>query len=316
MVTSLKIKNTHFPDVDEIVINKLKRQAEIKFVTSDFKYHNERKTKDRFEQFMNNNGCIIVLNHDNLPSDFPNEYPIDVFEIDKNDFSAFVRENFDRFYHRQLNSKQKNSPAKIWLTSQSENFHGINYKRNKKGNYSIPPAKCSKIWSPIYRSQINEIDVNDKVVFVKFNGVDKQHAINGGNINPKWLLTQLYISRVKSIETREEYCKRNNLEIDSQLWINDRKKYTHVFVFEKLVELNLKIYINKLPFAIINILHEVYSQPGMLEISVDQYILLLEKSFEVYESTVNEINETLIENNINLYNYSNNTHTIQRSSYS
>jgi hypothetical protein len=82
---TLPIIGTAFPDIQGIKLkgDNIYRPAEVKFTTSLFNYHNDIKYQDKFQQFVNQNGFILVASHDYLPannliSSFPN---IEVFEI-------------------------------------------------------------------------------------------------------------------------------------------------------------------------------------------------------------------------------------------
>ncbi|MFJ5717305.1 hypothetical protein [Neobacillus sp. NPDC093127] len=163
-VSYLEPIETTFPDVNKIVIKGDKcvkgRPGEIKFLSSDFNYHKDEAEK--FNKFKKDSGCMIVLRHDYLPLGLIEKYhDIDVFELDKQDFERYVKENFDRLFNKQLFSREANH-FNIWIMSQSPNF----YKGYKRMN--IEPASVSGIWCPKDKLTNYDISKGDKILFIKF----------------------------------------------------------------------------------------------------------------------------------------------------
>jgi hypothetical protein len=98
------IDGTDFPDIKNIKLEKeqIFRPAEIKFTTSQFNYHKDKKYEKKFKDFVKAKGFIIVLNHDELPKYFEN-IDMEIYEIDRYDFSSYCRENFERLLNNQIN---------------------------------------------------------------------------------------------------------------------------------------------------------------------------------------------------------------------
>lgn len=279
IVKTLQIDDTKFPDVNHIVITSDNRihsnqVAEVKFLTSEFKYHKEK----RFKDFQRKNGCIIVLNHDALPDSLK----IDVYQLERNDFERFVRENFDRLLSHQLLSRNKDD-YKIWLFSQAPNF----YKEKK--NSITKPACESGIWCPTQTMTEFDLAKRDKVVFIKFGGAERlqqelQKYNKKGLIFPEWKIYQLWIGEITSpIKDREEYCMINNCDPNLPLWNKDKYKgklFPRVFEFKKLKVINCNIYCTHLfkhfKRLVKPILYDVFVQQVAREISHEDYIKFIE----------------------------------------
>ena len=209
----LPIVNTRFPDVDEIAIKydlKGKRPAEIKFRTSQFEYHSDKKYKEKYNEFKINNGCIIVAKHDYLPVGLE-EDNIDVFELDIEELESFGKNNFSRLLNTQI---RHHSYEKIWIMETSLNFY--------EGSGNVKPAIDSHIWCPTEHLTSLDLDINDKVIFIKTRGVSKQNVQGHKDIHEDWILDELYIAKVaKPIKNRKEYCQLNNISYMSPLWYDE-----------------------------------------------------------------------------------------------
>ena len=289
----LPISNTRFPDVDEITIKhdlKGKRPAEVKFRTSQFEYHSDKKYKEKYAKFKINNGCIIVAKHDYLPVGLE-EDNIDVFELDIESLELFGKENFSRLFNTQI---RHHSYEKIWIMETSLNFY--------EGTDDIKPAIDSHIWCPTEHLTSLDLDINDKVIFIKTKGVSKQNVQGHKNIHEDWILDELYIAKVsKPIKNRKEYCQLSNISYMSPLWydetiegqmnsrvrkrqhkpINGDWRWKRVFEFIPVVYLkNLNININELSKTNINFanaLKRTYGAGYSTEINNDVYTSIMEK---------------------------------------
>ncbi|WP_026477577.1 hypothetical protein [Alkaliphilus transvaalensis] len=303
VVERLQIDDTKFPDVDDIIITSNSgvhpnRVAEIKFVSSQFNYHKEKRYKD----FQSKGGCIIVLNHDTLPA----ALNIDVYQLERSDFEGFVRENFDRLLSHQLLSRNKND-YKIWLFSQAPNF----YKKVK--NSITKPACESGIWCPTQTMTEFDLAKRDKVIFIKFGGAERlqqelQKYNKRGELFPEWKIQQLWIGEITSpIKDREEYCIIKNLDPSLPLWNKDtyrNKPFPRVFEFKKLKVINCTIYCTDLlkyfRELVKPVLYDVFVQQVAREISHEDYIKFIEyvaeKQSEQLPHTFQGYDETKFKN--------------------
>jgi hypothetical protein len=234
---TLPIIGTVFPDIQGI---KLKgennfRPAEVKFTTSLFNYHNDKKYKEKFQQYINQNGFILVASHDYLPvknliSVFPD---IEVFEIEIDDFITFCRENFSRLLNRQIKA---HTSTRVWLMYQGSNFNAEN--RN------ILPARESLIWCPTDNLTSFDLAPGDRVVFYKTFGIGsiqlQNRFLKEKIIDHRWILGEIYIAEVKSkIFSRYEYYQYKKFIVPKQLWNHDPQKsegyrWNRVFEFNKI----------------------------------------------------------------------------------
>ena len=286
------INNTFFPDVDSITIGrdpKGARPAEIKFVTSSFNYH--KSSKEQFKSFIESNGCIIVVKHDELPRDLLEECPsIDIFALYEFDFISFANENFERYINRQIKSR---SFKKIWVMAQSPNFN--------KGAEGISSARDSGIWCPTENLGCFDLTVGDTVIFVKTLGASKQ-KVSGTwksehGVPEKWRLEELYISRViYPIQSRGEYCITRGRPVLSPLWYdetetgrNDKRvtqrkgtgiRWNRVFQFHEVETLDslgitFEYLSSKFPLFVQAVI-EAYTNPVSRELTIDLYTNLLE----------------------------------------
>jgi hypothetical protein len=234
---TLPITGTAFPDIQGI---KLKgenefRPAEVKYTTSLFNYHRDLTYQDKFQQFVNQNGFILVASHDYLPADdlitiFPN---IEVFEIEIEDFITFCRENFSRLLNRQIKS---HTISRVWLMYQGPNFN--------RGDGNILSARESMIWCPTENLSGFDLAPGDRILFYKTTGISTQilqsKFINEGSIDNRWVLSEIYIAEVISrIFSRNEYLQYKRYEEPKQLWKidpkqNGRWRWNRVFEFKRI----------------------------------------------------------------------------------
>lgn len=251
-----KIQTTTFPDVKAISFDGISfKQAEIKFLTSKFNYHNP-KNKDEYinyENFKNKKGFIITLKHDTFPRGLLEDYLVDIYELDRNDFIAFARENFQRLLYQQIHIREYSN---VWFMYAGEHS---NLLQSKEG---IKSAIDSGLWcGTSYLSEL-EFAEGDTVVFFNTKNAGRQDVknyLNKGELNTKpWLLVDFFITKVKRPYTlRSEYCIRNNIPYETQLWVNDPgkidepsgkfiwTKYNYIFEFaliQELRQVNLNLY--------------------------------------------------------------------------
>ncbi|MDQ0253357.1 hypothetical protein J2S74_000729 [Evansella vedderi] len=279
---------TSFPDINEMLIegSKKKRPAEVKFLTSLFDYHKLDKHKKQYQNFKNENGCIIVLKHDILPKGLMDDSNVDIYEIDIEDFRAFVIENFNRLLQKQLENREENF-QRIWITSQVNNFYH-DYK-----TYPVQPAKKSGIWCPTNNLTSFDLAKGDKIVFAKFGGefqIKQQinsHWKKYKSIYPNWKLQGLFIGKItRPIMSREEYCTLFNIDVKTPLWNDEYKcgkpKWNRVFCFEKEREVILDSGIpiadlfNELEDIVYPTFFDVYTQQNTRELKTTQYNSFLE----------------------------------------
>lgn len=305
------ISNTFFPDIKALEIKGDKkglRPAEVKFVTSFFNYHREKKYKDSYRLFMNQKGCIIVLKHDYVPSGIIDTYPVDVYELDYIDFISFAKENFVRFLNRQIRTHEF---SKTWMMVQSKNFHA--------GNEIVLPASQSYRWCPTDNLTGFDLAVKDKVVFVRTQGASKQSVSKDWYTNKRvtegWYLKDLWIGEVTTpIKSREEYCAEKNYEINAPLWYDETasgktdsrvtkrttaNRWKRVFEFKPVISLfALNISLNKLYMGypeLVKAIVEIYTNKGSREISQALYTAVMEyiaeKENERKHSLINQNKE-------------------------
>jgi hypothetical protein len=290
-VNMIKPIETSFPDINEMLIegSKKVRPAEVKFVTSLFKYHIDKNYQKEFEVFKKENGCIIVLKHDLLPKGLIEEFRVDIYEIDLEDFRAFVIENFNRLLQKQLHNRENNY-QRIWLTSQVKNF----YHHFK--TYPVQPARLSGIWCPTNNLTSFDLAKDDKIVFIKSGGDFQikqkltKHLKEENAIYPNWLLQRIFVGKItSSIMSREEYCDIFKIDLNTPLWNDEYKigkpKWDRVFCFEKEREIiidggnngiGLADAYDELGELIYPVLFDVYTQQNTREITPSQYFSLLE----------------------------------------
>lgn len=208
----LRIRNTRFPDIDEIMVKfdlKGKRPAEIKFRTSQFEYHSDKKYKEQYNEFKIKNGCIIVAKHDYLPIGLEDDV-IDVFELNFEELRLYGKSNYDKLLNLQV---REHSIQKIWLMETSKNFY--------EGADGVKPAIESHIWCPTEQLTSLDLGVNDIVIFIKTKGASKQ-KVQKFYIPENWVLDELFIARVKKpIMNRKEYCQINNISYMTPLWYDE-----------------------------------------------------------------------------------------------
>lgn len=249
------ISNTDFPDITSIKIegDQYNRVSEVKFITSKFEYH-KKKYKEgsyTYSEFLDDRGCIIVLAHDEMPLDLND--PIDVFELEQEDFVSYVRENLSRLLNRQM---RKSSYNKIWIMYQGPNF--------VKGTEKIKPAKESGKWCPSENLTGFELGLGDTVIFIRTKGCRFQD-LTTDKIH-KWKLQDIFISKVTlSIMSREHYCQYKGISENSILWYDETEqgkkdtkirirknkekfRWKRVFEFKKEDEFNnLGLYMEDMP---------------------------------------------------------------------
>ena len=203
------IEGTDFPDIKGIKLEKDAkiRPAEIKFTTSLFNYHNDKKYADKFNKFIKDNGILIVLSHDYLPKHFE-KINMEIYEIDRYDFTTFCRENFDRLLNRQIKLHTEN---KVWVMYQGPNF-------DLEDQY-VKSARKSRIWCPTDNLTSFDLAIGDRLLFIKTIGGSTQEVQNNfDKIKEKWTLTELIITEVSSkIKNRLEYCQLNNIPFTKKL---------------------------------------------------------------------------------------------------
>lgn len=278
------ITNTRFPDVDGITIKsdkKGKRPAEVKFLTSQFNYHNNKKYKKEYSEFIKNNGFILVYKHDIIPSKL-NIDEIDIYELIQEDFINFVKENFERLFYQQVKEKKDRN---VWISycGRESNFK----KGYKKDGINIKPAIESNIWCPTKNISPNEMTVGDKVIFIKTKGVNGQSLQEDyDNRICEWYLDEVYICEVKSpIMSRVEYCRRHNIPSDKFLWASEAKanKISYNYIFEFFIErsyIDLDMSLGELRENIPNIvdfkIKEVFLRSKDKKIDINEYVELIE----------------------------------------
>lgn len=288
-----KITDTKFPDVDSILLpgETINRPAEIKFVTSAFDYHTNKKKITEYMKFKADKGFIISLKHDYLPNKLLSDYSdLDVYELDYGDFISFAQENFYRLLNRQLKLREH---SRIWIMMQSKNF--------SVGADGVLPARESKIWCPSENLDSFDLDVNDKVLFIKTSGASYQ-KVNSTFKHHKeiftgWKLEEVFIAKVTSnILSREEYCSINRKVNTDPLWYDETPtglkdpritkrvgsgiRWKKVFEFEKkycISSLGLELSdLHKIIPEFVLAILGAYGQRRSTEINHDTYEDLLE----------------------------------------
>ena len=207
------IFGTDFPDIKGIKLEGERnlRPADIKFTSSLFNYHIDKKYRDKFKDFLKNNGFIIVLSHDYLPKHL-DENNVDIYEIDRYDFTSFCRENFDRLLNRQIKLHTEN---KVWIM-----YQGSNFDLEENG---IKSARKSNVQCPTDNLTSFDLAIGDRILFIKTIGASSQDVQNNFlKVEDKWKLTELTITEVKSkIRSRIEYCQLKKISYKNKLWVND-----------------------------------------------------------------------------------------------
>lgn len=281
------ITDTRFPDIDFIDIKedkKGRRPAEVKFLTSQFNYHYEKKYRERFEGFKLENGCIIVYRHDIAPKGLLDEHNLDIYELNQNDFIAYVKENFDRLFFEQVqNSRDKN----IWLfhAGRESNFWKSKKLKGDNDIAIVEPAINSGLWCPKKYIKPSELTTGDKVIFIKTSGVGQKELQNNYEDNKKlWKLDKLCITTVKSpVMSREEFLIRNKKYMKKKyLWPTEitGKKYEFVFQFntESILDnlnIDMDIFIEK-NYYFYNNVKELFLRQKEKSIDIDTYTKFLE----------------------------------------
>ncbi len=279
------ITNTEFPDINEIKLEKQSfyRVAEVKFITSKFRYHLE-KIRKKYDDFVSNNGCIIVLAHDEMPKKLIEE--LDVYELEQDDFISYIRENLIRLLNRQMH---KSSYNKIWVMYQGPNFNN--------GTDEVPPARRSCRWCPSNNLNRFDLGVGDTVLFIKTKGIRKQDIKTRYD---EWILNEIFLSKViLSITSRNHYCQIKGLSEKDILWYDETEKgksdskltkrkkkgknefrWKRVFEFNKQDEFtDINIYFSEFPETLNNfkkVCELVFSQNIAIEISIDEYVSLFQ----------------------------------------
>lgn len=281
------ITNTKFPDIDIINIKEDKkgqRPAEVKFLTSQFSYHYEKKYKEKFEEFKKNNGCIIVYKHDILPKGLLNEHSLDIYELNQNDFISYVKENFDRLFFEQVqNSKDK----KIWLfhAGRESNFWKPRKVKEESDVAIVEPGIKSGLWCPKKYIKPSELTTGDKVIFIKTSGVGQKELQNEFDITRKlWRLDRLCITTVSSpVMSREEFLIRNKKYSNKKyLWPTEAegKKYEFIFQFNtdstlENLNIDMDIFYEK-NIIFYNNVKELFLRQREKSIDIDTYTKFLE----------------------------------------
>jgi hypothetical protein len=272
------IDGTDFPDIKGIKLeNERKfRPAEIKFATSLFNYHNDNKYIKKFKSFVNDNGFIIVLSHDDLPKHSEKIKNIEVYEIDRYDFTTFCRENFIRLLNRQIKIHTEN---KVWIMYQGPNFD-LEEKR-------IKPARKSHLWCPTDNLTSLDLAIGDRILFVKTTGGSTQDVQNNfDKVKDKWTLNELIIAEVSSkIRNRIEYCQLNNISYNQKLWVKDPLKnniwrWSRVFEFKIIKTIDRSIILSELlnsrAKGFVDAVIDVYCHQYSRELTLNEYRDLIE----------------------------------------
>ncbi|HCL56620.1 MAG TPA: hypothetical protein DHW82_06380 [Spirochaetia bacterium] len=271
------IYSTDFPDIKGLKFEKEKdfRPAEIKFTTSLFSYHIDSKYKDKFQDFKKQNGIILVLSHDQLPKNYDEIKDLDIYEIDRSDFTAFCRENFDRLLNRQI---KQHAETKVWVMYEGPNFND--------STENIKSARKSNIWCPTENLTSFDLAIGDRILFLKTKGSSSQDVQNNfEKVKDKWILTELVITEVRSkIRSRLEYLQLNNLNPDAQLWVTDpfengMWRWDRVFEFKIIKtyqsDIIISNFINKSK-GFFEAIREVYCFRKSRELKLNEYRDFLE----------------------------------------
>lgn len=281
-----EITNTKFPDIDGIKIKddkKGKRVAEVKFLTSQFDYHRQKRKNNKkdYTYFVQHKGCIIVCKHDCIPHDLDID-EIDIYQLETQDYITFIKENFDRLLYQQIrNHHQLNTW--FFYTGRNSNY----FKTYDKDLLRIPSAKESHIWGSKKYISPNELTVDDKVIFIKTGGCGQKELQRDylGMIN-QWIIHSLVICKVVTpIMSRVEYCRKNNIQETEYLWASEAKnkkiEYNFIFEFEPIYSIdNIDCPINlirdKIPSFIDNVLKEIFLRSSSKSVSQEDYVTFLE----------------------------------------
>ena len=294
------ILNTDFPDIEQIEIegNKRVKPAEVKFITSKFDYHRKNYSKGyTYTDFLRDEGCIIVLAHDEMPCKLCD--PLDVFELDEDDFISFVRENLIRLINRQIHKSMYN---KIWIMYQGPNFN----KESKEEG--VLKARDSGIWCPSNNLNGFDLGKGDKVVFISTKGARSQELKERFN---EWRLKEIYIGEVTiTITSREHYCQLKGIKEDKLLWYDEtnkgekdskirkranqgKRRWERVFEFKEETIYSLDLYFKDMPDELDEfkkICIDAYQGSIARELSIDQYLKLFQYiSKKSLEDTNNKI---------------------------
>lgn len=293
------IKNTDFPDIKKILFEECKdvQVAEVKFITSKFNYHKKCYQKGyTYNNFIHDHGCIIVLAHDEMPKGL--QEPIDVYEIDVEDFTSYIRENLIRLLNRQIH---KSNYSKVWIMYQGPNF-------NKEAiNEGVLPARESGIWCPSNNLNGFDLGKGDTVVFIKTKGARAQEVKDKFN---QWILQEIYIGKVTlTITSRQHYCQLRGISESSKLWYDETEtgkkdskvrkralknkwKWNRVFEFKKEGVYIVNRFFSEFPNELdefIKICEDVYKNPTAREIDNDMYLKLFQfmaKQQEEYKNNI------------------------------
>lgn len=281
-----EITNTKFPDIDGIRIKddkKGKRVAEVKFLTSQFDYHRQKRKDDKkdYSYFVQHKGCIIVCRHDCIPPDL-NIDEVDIYQLETEDYITFIKENFDRLLYQQIRNHHQ---INTWFfyTGRNSNY----FKSYEKGGIKIMAARESNIWGSKNYISPSELTIDDKVIFIKTGGCgQKELQKDYHSMIDRWKIDSLVICKVVTpIMSRIEYCRKNNLKETDYLWASEAEKekieYNFVFKFEQLFVLDsldcpITLIRNRIPSFIDNILKELFLRQGGKKVNQEDYINFLE----------------------------------------
>lgn len=280
-VTHLRpIQDSTFPDIKEVAFSNstISRPAEVKFTTSLFDYHRSLRHANEYQSFVANNGFILVLSHDYLPTGLTN--PTDVYEVELADFVSFCRENFSRLLNRQIRA---HAETKVWVMYQGPNFN--------EASVNAQAGRESYIWCPTENLTGFDLSVGDRILFVKTSGASTQTAQKqylGNQPYTNWRLTELWIGQVSSaIYSRAEYCHIKGIPVSQQLWKNDPIKnsqwrWNRVFEFSPLRCIQKQIDMqnlgaNPLTKGFVDAVVQAFCFGKSREISMSEYLALLEQ---------------------------------------
>jgi hypothetical protein len=274
------IIGTQFPDIERILLADKQAMvpAEVKFTTSLFNYHRETNPQ-RFNDFLLQGGCLVVLRHDYLPVGLSGR-PIDVYEVELSDFVSYCRENFLRLLNRQIKA---HTETKVWMMYQGPNFN--------ESSQSAGSARMSRVWCPTENLTGFDLALGDRVLFVRTRGSNQprvQSQYPRGTLDNTWRLVEIYIAEVTStIYSREEYCQIKRLNYQTtELWSRDelrgvRWRFDRVFEFRRAQSIELDMPIAELlthtklkPF--VDTLFKVFCQQRSHELQKTVYQDLLE----------------------------------------
>lgn len=293
------IGNSIFPDIDEITIegaSGCKRPAEVKYLTSQFDYHSNKKYTVQFNNFQQNKGMIIVYKHDQIPTNLYSKYKADIYELDQDDFVGYVKINFDRLFFAQV-MERKN--INIWLmyAGRTSNFY------NGLKQYNIEPAYKTGLWSPKVNISSMELNVNDIILFIKTGGIKQQdlqkYFYSNSTLVKNWFIEDIFLCKAKSaIMDRSEFYMRNpKYKKVPFLWADEGKtqtqKYNRVFKFDittefRNINLNLEE-MRKENQKMVEMIYLLFTKQQEKLISLEEYNFLLEyiakNQYEINKST-------------------------------